>query len=93
MLREPLRTAIDEAPNFLSGELQYDEMPTSVKQIIGNTSEASARLLSDDIDEELRRCFGSNLENLARRSRQIQKSDFDINLTNQSTGLSWSIPQ
>ena len=85
------KTAIDEAPNFLSGELQYDEMPTSVKQIIGNTSEASARLLSDDIDEELRRCFGSNLENLARRSRQIQKSDFDINLTNQSTGLSWSI--
>ena len=85
------KAATAEMPGFLSGELQLHQMPTSIKQIISNTSKMSAQLLSEDIDAELRRCFGSTLENLARRSKQIQKRDFDITLSNQSTGLTWGI--
>ena len=47
--------------------------------------------LSRDVDYELRRCFGSSLEQMGRRSHLEERGEFVISLRDESTGFNWQI--
>ena len=90
-----LRQAIKDTSAALrqseSGEITFDAIPESLRNTVLTMSRLTAQRFCEGIDEELRRCFGSNIQKLARRSMEIQNHDFEITLTNQSTGLSWGM--
>ena len=74
-----------------SEEVELQNWPPGVQQWVRSQSKSQAKPLSDNLDYELRRCFGSSLERMRRRGYNIESSDFAIALRDESTGLNWQM--
>ena len=74
-----------------SKEATFGELPPPVRQWIQDQSKTWADFLADDVEYELRRCFGSSLDQLGRRSHYSQSGEFGISISDESHGLSWDM--
>ena len=86
-----LKSQLPELEKLWSEETEFRNWPPNVQQWMRNESKHWAEPLSRDMDYELRRCFGSSLEHLGRRSQQIESGEFAITLRDESTGFNWHI--
>ena len=88
---EAIRTLSAEQLGWTSEKLDLDKMPSPVKRALTEMSRLSAQQYCGRIGDELQRCFGSNLQNLARRSQHTQEGGFTLKLTNESSGFLWGM--
>ena len=66
----------NQLPEFrkLSSEgAEFQNWPPAIQKWLLSESEHLAQRLSRDVDYELRRCFGSSMENMGRRSQHIER--------------------
>ena len=83
-----------EFPEFLklwSEHAEFRKWPPRVQEWMRSESRHLAQRLSRDVDYELRRCFGSSMENMGRRSQHIERREFAITIRDESTGFNWQI--
>ena len=73
----------------ISGESEFRELPEKIKKWLRNESKRWAEKLSDDIEYELRRCFGSSMNQIGRKGNRTEHGGFEIDVRDVSTGLSW----
>lgn len=96
--RRRLNRALDELGDnsslldrlFFEGG-DFAEFPAGVQQWMRSVSREWASELSTDVSYEMRRCFGSSLEQLVSRNHGLAKGEFSIGLLDESTGFDWSL--
>ena len=88
---DKLEGQFPELLKLWSEEDEFMDWPPAIQQWMRNESKHWAKQLSRDVDYELRRCFGSSMERMGRRNQQIERGEFDVILSDKSTGFSWHI--
>ena len=83
------RHQIPTFDKLLSEGAEFNEFPPKVQQWMRNDSKSWATDLSTDVSYELRRCFGSSLDQLGRRVHEAEHGQFSIELRDESTGFCW----
>ncbi len=86
-----LSNAKEELESFLSGQSVLQDMPSPLKQLVYDQCRNRTEAISGVVDYELRRCFGITLDGLGRRSRYIERGEFEIDLADQSTDFRWGM--
>ena len=86
-----LKIQSPEFEELLSEGTEFHDLPSKVQQWMRNESKSWITELSADVSFELRRCFGSSLEQLGRRTHQIEHGEFAIGLRDESTGFQWDV--
>ena len=76
---------------LMSEGAQFRDFPPKVQQWMRNESKSWVTELSADVSFELRRCFGSSLDQLGRRTHEIEHGEFSIGLRDESTGFHWDL--
>ena len=84
-----LKGAMAEIQSFLSGEAQLQDMPSAVRKLVEDQWRTRTEAIGHSIDYELRRCFGTPLDQLGRRNRQIDRGQFEINIQDELTNFRW----
>ena len=88
---EAIRTLSAEQLGLTSEDLDLDKMPSPIKKALTEMSRLSAQQYCGRIGDELQRCFGSNLQNIVRRSQHTQEDAFAVKLTNESSEFQWGM--
>ena len=74
-----------------SQEATFGDLPATVRRWLQNQSGNWAPFLAKEVEYELRRCFGTSLDRLGRRSHYSQSGEFGISISDESHGLSWDM--
>lgn len=77
--------------NSTETHIAMQELPTSLQQTILEMSQSSFQLACRNIEQELKRCFGSTLQNIIRKTANDFQNDMTIGLMDDSLGLVWSL--
>ena len=83
---EDLQAAL---PNIFSGESQLSDLSERAQEAIRELSNSLEESFREDVKNQMLRCFGSTLQDLGRRTENLQGQDFEIALLDQTTGLTW----
>ena len=84
-------TPTPEIARVLAGQVELRELPAKAREWLRNESEAWAHDLSRDVGYQMRRCFGSSLSELGRRSDDPDCGYFEASVRDESTGLAWDL--
>ena len=85
------KSPIPQLAKLWSEESEFQNWPPAIQKWLRNESKHWAEPLSRDVNYELRRCFGTSVEQMGRRSRRIERGEFAITLGDRSTGFNWHI--
>ena len=66
-------------------------MPDELQDLVRGESKILTDPLAERIAYEFERCFGVNLNDLGRRNRNTERSEFEIDVNDESTGLRWNL--
>ena len=86
-----LKNQLPEFRKLSSEGAEFQNWPSAIQKWLLSESEIWAEPLLGDVGYELKRCFGSSMEQMGRRSRQIERGEFAITLSDKSTGFNWHI--
>ena len=84
----------DDLPDYReirSGLTAFRDWPSPIQDWILRESHLWPSSLSQEVDSELRRCFGSSLQKLGRREDRTHNGEFKISLRDNTTGFNWEI--
>ena len=85
---------ISSAPStrlFLSGQAQLRSLPNEILERLEEESTSWSKDLREGIEYELKRCFGSDLNQLGRRDGITNRSRFEVSIRDDDTGLDWGL--
>lgn len=74
-----------------SGDSTLADLPETVKEWMYQELPESFDNSASDFDYQLRLCFGQTLHDLGMRSVPIERSDFSIEMSDQSSGFAWAM--
>ena len=80
----------NQLARYFAGDLPFNELPTIVLDWLYIASENWCSVLERDLSLQLRRCFGSTLNQLGRIDRVQYHKDFIIDLQDQENGMKWT---
>lgn len=80
-----------EIQKFVMGENAVGRLPPAVRNWLQDESKQWAAVLAEGTEYQLQRCFGSRLGQLGRRTHQPEHRDLEIDLHDESSGLSWTM--
>ena len=71
--------------------LEMADLPPSIQEAILGMSQSSFQWARRNIEQELKRCFGSTLQNITRKNSDGSRTVFTIRITDDSSGFVWSL--
>ena len=90
-IMEESAESFPEYSKIVSGETKFGDWPHSVRQWLLQQSRSWSPLFSEELNNELRRCFGASLTDLGRRMPGPDNGDFRIEIRDDATGFNWGI--
>lgn len=86
-----LKNITSDLERILSGEIDLSELPPKISAWMKSESRYWSNELSQHVRFELRRCFGTTIDQLGRNGHDSENLDFDVSLSDKSTGFGWDI--
>ena len=80
-----------EIRHFLSGQAELRTLPKEILDRLRAESISWSEDLREGVEYELRRCFGSGLNQLGRSGSHAGSSHFGISIRDDDTGLDWDM--
>ena len=86
-----LKNFTPDLERLLSGEIDFCELPPKISAWIRSESRHWSNELSQHVRFELRRCFGTTIDQLGRSQSESERLEFDVSLSDKSTGFAWDM--
>ena len=90
-VKKVLRRPTVDVESVFSGQVDFQVMPDELQDLVRGESKILTDPLAERIAYEFERCFGVNLNDLGRRNRNTERSEFEIDVNDESTGLRWNL--